>query len=318
MRTPRPWILPTQPATRALLVAAGITDEMIETQLRTGRLLRLRRGVYVSADVWPDDPAGQHRAKAHAIQVANPGAVLSHQSAAVIWRLPTPGFPEWHDALPSVTHPGHSLRLPQRTDAEVFERELRPADVAQDDDGYAVTSLPRTAVDLAARLTLPEALVVLDDAARRLVKAMVRNPRRSDFSNPRYAAAARELLTAAMGRPLRPLVDAIAKSDPARESVAESLTTGYLYLSGLPMPLFQAPLKTRIGTFFLDFLWPEHRLVGECDGAMKYTDPRVLVEEKVREDAVRETGHRVLRWMGVDPMLHPHDLMGRIGRALDV
>ncbi len=179
-----------------------------------------------------------------------------------------------------------------------------------------MTSIPRTAVDLAARLSLPEALVVLDDAARRLVKAMLHDPRRQDFSNPRYAARTRELLTAAMGRPLKHLVGAIAKSDPARESVAESLTTGYLYLSGLPMPLFQAPLKTRIGTVFPDFLWPEHKLVGECDGAMKYMDPRTLVEEKVREDAVRETGHRVLRWMGADPMLHPDELIGRIAWAL--
>jgi hypothetical protein len=51
---------------------------------------------------------------------------------------------------------------------------------------------------------------------------------------------------------------------------------------------------------------------------MKYTDPRTLVEEKIREDAVRETGHRVLRWMGADPMLHPDDLIRRIGRALDL
>ncbi|MGV8848734.1 MAG: hypothetical protein ACOH16_04220 [Propionibacteriaceae bacterium] len=145
---------------------------------------------------------------------------------------------------------------------------------------------------------------------------MLNDPRRQDFSNPRYAAAARKLLTGAMVRPLRPLVDAIAKADPARESPAESLTAGYLYLSGLPMPLFQAPLKTRIGTVFPDFLWPEHKLVGECDGAMKYTDPRTLVEEKIREDAVRETGHRVLRWMGAEPMLRPDELIGRIARAL--
>ena len=145
---------------------------------------------------------------------------------------------------------------------------------------------------------------------------MVENPRRQDFSNPRYAAAARELLSLAMVRPLKPLAEAIAKADPARESPAESLTTGYLYLSGLPMPLFQASLKTRIGTVFLDFLWPEHRLVGEGDGAMKYTDPQTLVDEKIREDAIRETDHRVLRWMGRDPMVRPDLLIARIAAAL--
>lgn len=67
---------------------------------------------------------------------------------------------------------------------------------------------------------------------------------------------------------------------------------------------------------FPDFLWPEHRLVGECDGAMKYTERRDLVEEKVREDAVRETGHRVSRWMGAGPMVRPDELIGRIALAL--
>ena len=56
---------------------------------------------------------------------------------------------------------------------------------------------------------------------------------------------------------------------------------------------------------FPDFLWPEHRLVGECDGATKYTDPQTLVEEKIREDAIREIDHRVLRWMGATPWSVP-------------
>lgn len=299
-----------------MLAAMGVTDEMIATHVRTGRLLRLRRGVYVSPDAWPDDPAGQHLVTAHAIQVANPRAVLSHQSAALTWGLPTPGFAAWHSSPPSLTQPESSLRGPRSLDAEVYERSLRPIDVVRDPHGYAVTSTARTAVDLAARLTLPEALVLLDDVARRLVAAMVANAHRKDFSNPKLAHAARELLRAAVGRPRRALADAISKADPARESPAESLTAGHLYLSGLPIPLFQAPLATRIGIVFPDFLWREQRLVGECDGGLKYTDPRILIEEKIREDAVRETDHRVLRWMGREAMVRPDLLMDRIGRAL--
>ena len=316
VRTPTPWILPTQPVTRALLAAAGITDDMIATHVRAGRLRRLRRGVYMASENWPDDPAGQHLVLAHAVQVANPDAILSHQSAAVALGLPTPGFAAWHDALPSLTQPADSRRRSRERNAELSVRTIGPTDIVRDRDGYRATSVARTAVDLAAGLALPEALVLLDDAARRLVTAMVSSARRADYSNPRYAAAARDLLTAAMVRPLKPLVDAIAKADPARESPAESLTAGHLYRSGLPMPLFQAPLRTRIGTVFLDFLWPEHRLVGECDGAMKYTDRRALVEEKIREDAVRETGHRFVRWMGADPMVRPDELISRIARAL--
>ena len=49
MRTPRPWVLPTRPATRAQLTINGVTKAMLATQLRSGRLLRLRHNVYLSA-----------------------------------------------------------------------------------------------------------------------------------------------------------------------------------------------------------------------------------------------------------------------------
>lgn len=101
MRTPKPWILPTQPATRALLAATGVSDEMIRTQLASGRLRRVRRGVFVAADSWPTDPGGLHLLLAHAEQVANPDAVLSHQSAGVAWGLPSPGFSAWADSPPA-------------------------------------------------------------------------------------------------------------------------------------------------------------------------------------------------------------------------
>ena len=76
------------------------------------------------------------------------------------------------------------MRRAAHSGVEVFERALRPVDVVHDDDGYALTSIPRTAVDLSARLALPEALAILDDAARRLVRAMLHNPRRGISPTP--------------------------------------------------------------------------------------------------------------------------------------
>src|SRR5664279_5786941 len=64
VRTPRPWTLPTQPVTRALLLASGVTVPMIRTQLAAGRLMRLRQGVMVSAASWPDGAAEQHLVRA--------------------------------------------------------------------------------------------------------------------------------------------------------------------------------------------------------------------------------------------------------------
>ncbi|MCW5953192.1 MAG: hypothetical protein KIT69_13135 [Propionibacteriaceae bacterium] len=85
MRTPRPWSLPREPAGLSQLLASGITREMLETQLRAGRLLRLRRGVYLASDSWPEGPAAQHLVLGHAEQVIHPSAVLSHGTAALVW-----------------------------------------------------------------------------------------------------------------------------------------------------------------------------------------------------------------------------------------
>lgn len=317
MRTPAPWVLPTQPATRAILAATGVSDDMIRTQVATGRLRRLRRGVFVASEVWPDDPAGQHLMLAHAVQVANPDAVLSHESAAVVWGLPTPGFHPWWEGPPTLTVPAAAGHRSRDTDATMRSRILDPAHVARDLEGYAVTTLARTAVDLAAGRPLPDALVILDHASRQLVASMVSSPRTSTFAQPRLAAASRALLIDAAGRPLRPLLDAVAKADPIRESPCESLTAGHLYESGLPMPICQAPVRVGRTTYYPDFLWPDVMLIVECDGAVKYSDRRDLLDEKVREDALRELGYRFIRVLARDIMLRPEWVIERIRRALE-
>ena len=57
MRSARPVILPTQPATKDILRSAGFTRAMIETQLRAGitpALLRLSVGIEDVADLVAD------------------------------------------------------------------------------------------------------------------------------------------------------------------------------------------------------------------------------------------------------------------------
>ena len=71
-----------------------------------------------------------------------------------------------------------------------------------------MTSPARTAVDLAADLALPEALVVLDAAARRICESLVPRVRRRDYANPRLAGAATALLIDAADR-LREYLDGL-------------------------------------------------------------------------------------------------------------
>lgn len=195
MRTPRPWIFPTRPATRAQLVAAGASKAMIATQLKSGRLLRLRHDVYLAASEWPEDLTGQHLALARAESVATPGAVISHESAALIWALPSPGFRSWAEFPVSLTVPrgGRHRRL---VGAIHHLGPLPSPHLSTDSQGYTVTSPARTAVDLARGRALPEALVLLDATARLTVTAYVVSPTRASYRNPRLVRAVRELLAA--------------------------------------------------------------------------------------------------------------------------
>lgn len=167
-----PWPLPPQPVSRATLLAMGVTEAMIRSRLRSGELITMRDGVYLSAASWPADAGEQHVIRGHAELVVNPDAVLSHQTAALVWSLPAPGFGGWHDLPVCVTLPPGGHR--SRARASVHRVAALPlTQVQRDPSGYPVTSPARTAVDLAARLTLPEALVLLDAAARLICQGLV-------------------------------------------------------------------------------------------------------------------------------------------------
>ena len=311
MRTPTPWILPIQPIARADLLASGVTARMLRTRLGSGDLVQVRRGVYLRTDAWPADAAGQHVVAARAELTVHTAAVVSHQSAALILGLPTPGFGHWEDLPVSVTLPvtGNST-----SSATVIHHTgpLPVGQVQRDKEGYLVTTA-RTAVDL----PLPEALVLLDSAARLICASLVNQIRRRDYANPQLVRAAVDLLeqaaTTVRATRLRP---ALALVNPSRESVAESLSAGHMQLGGLPTPRFQAEIRTPVGTLYPDFLWEGLKLIGECDGAVKYNDASGYVLEKEREQVLRDLGYRFVRWLAKEIMLRPDVVMERIARAL--
>lgn len=177
-----------------------------------------------------------------------------------------------------------------------------------------MTSIARTATDLAAGRALPEALVILDGAARLLVERFASQARRSDYANTRLAEAARERLSAACGSP--GLGRSISCADPRRESAAESLSAGHLILAGLPAPDLQTRLVTPAGTFYPDFFWSGLRVIGEVDGAVKYEAAKAFVAEKQREQLLRDLGFTVVRWLAREIMLTPHVVVERVSRAL--
>lgn len=315
MRPPRPCILPSQPATRAVLAAGGFTDAMLRTQLSAGRLVKVRQGVFISAADWPDGAAEQFVLRAHAEQTAHPAAVISHGAAAAILGLPNPGSARWFDGPIGMTVEAGSR--PTRDGVHYHQAQLPAGEVTTDAAGYRVTTAARTAVDLAGSLELPGALVLLDAAARQACAHFVSEIRRRDYRNPRLVEAAREpLSSAAHTLRVSRLDAAIRLTEPCRESPIESLAAGHFALAGLPAPLWQEPIRTPMGTFYPDCLWPEQRLIGEADGAEKYRDQQAAVREKEREQLLRDLDYRIVRWLGKEIIARPQVVVERVLREL--
>ncbi len=268
-------------------LADGWSDEELGRLTRQGRWTRLRRGAYVES-AGPPDVLTRHRLLVDATLAGlRRPAVVSHQSAAVLW-----GFPLWGCRLDQV----HVTRPPGATTAAGRSLRVHVARMPDDEvtavDGIAVTSPLRTALDLARTASFEAGVVVLDAAiGRHLVEP----------------AALHARVTAATGvKGVRQAARVVALADSRSESVGESRSRVLLHRLGLPPSDLQFEVRAPGGLLVArtDFVWEGERVVGEFDGRVKYgrllrpgQDPGDAVfEEKRREDLIRDEDWRVVRW----------------------
>jgi len=319
MRLPTPFAQPSVPTLGRDLVALGVSEHVLRGAVTSGRLLRLRRDVYLDPAAWPDgDADAQHLLLAHAEQVMHPDGAVSHWSSAKFWNLPAPvvrrtGEPVW------LTLPARgSFRSCSRPSVELRVAPLPRHHTLTSPTGYRVTTRARTAVDLSRGLPLTQALPVLDACLRGDCLDLMPQARRRDLANRALVeAGARGLHEAAaslwgMGSVER----ALGIASPLRESPIESLSYAHFVLAGLPLPVCQVGIRTPAGVFYPDFFWEEARLIGEADGREKYEDSEASVREKEREQYLRDLDFKVVRWLGKEIYLRPAVVMARVARAL--
>jgi hypothetical protein len=286
-------------------VGAGWSDDELGRLVRAGELSRLRRGAYVNGVLPPDDGA----AHALLVQATLAGlrrpAVVSHQSAAVLH-----GLPLWNTPLDRV----HVTRRPPAWNdisgvLRCHVARLRDDEVVEV-EGLAVTDPVRTALDLARSLPHEAAVVVLDAALHRglLTQDGLRERLFDIAGTPGSRSAAR----------------AVEFADGRSESVGESRSRVILHRWNLPPSALQLEVRSAAGGLVgrCDFAWEQQRLVGEFDGRIKYGrllrqgqhPGDAVFEEKRREDAIRDEGWGVLRWVWSDLQV-PHRLAARVRRA---
>ena len=114
-------------------------------------------------------------------------------------------------------------------------------------------------------------------------------------------------------------------ADGRSESVGESRSRVILDRWKLAPSALQFEVRSADGGLVgrTDFAWEEQRLLGEFDGRVKYgrllrpgQEPGDAVfEEKRREDAVRDEGWGVVRWVWSD-LARPDRLAARVRRRL--
>lgn len=293
---------------RADAFARGLNVDDVKRRLARGEWQVVRRGVYArSPEIASLTPDQLHRLRIEAaLSRLDDRSVVSHLSAACLHGLDLLRPP---GRVVQVTRPGarSGHRRPQ---LQTYCATLDPDEITTV-DGFPVTSLARTIVDLARACGFEQAVVATDHALR-------------------TGRVERSALTAAADRAgrrrgIRTAHQVIAFADAGAESVGESRSRVLMIREGVPRPELQFRVRGPTGAVVArtDFRWRGFNTVGEFDGAQKYgrslrpgqSAGDALFQEKVREDRIRELGFHVVRWTWGE-LEDPGALAGKIRRAL--
>lgn len=268
-------------------------DPLLPRRLRdglaSGRVIRVRPGVYAAPDEWRALAAHERyteRVRAHTL--VRPGDTLEFESAAVCLGLPIFGEPrDIHILLP----PGSATR--RRSGIVEHAGEIDRATITR--DGVRVADVATTALDLARVLSPAYALAVIDAAIQRERRD------RTTISDLRLLARRQ-----ARARNARQLTWLFAHASTLAESAGESVSRAVIGWLGFPAPQLQAEFPHREGIDRVDFWWRDASFVGESDGYLKYLSvapdlaARRLIEEKRREDRIRARVRAFTRWTWAD------------------
>ncbi|QSB14759.1 hypothetical protein JQS43_25490 [Natronosporangium hydrolyticum] len=220
-------------------------------------------------------------------------AIASHETAAMLWGIPTLGAPDHHQLTRARRTQG-TARYPG---VVVHHSRVAPGEHTMI-RGVPVTTLPRTVVDLSRRRPFRAGVVVADAALRR------RCPRDELL----------EVLDSCRGWPgIARARHVAAFADHRAESPLESISRVAFHHHGLPTPTLQAIIG---GLERADFLWAPYRVIGEADGLTKYTAPEVLRREKLRDAGFAELGFTAFRWTWRDAYQRPDALAYRAEQML--
>ncbi|AMM30964.1 hypothetical protein SA2016_0263 [Sinomonas atrocyanea] len=329
----------------SLSALTGRTPRRLARAYAAGALVRLRRGVYVGIDEWfAATAAGRYAMTTASLAVGGNAPVLCRETALLAWGLELPSMPShvryrtdrraavgggpppmlygnpesaerlWQERTREQPGPV-PLGFPDAKHLGFPTAAAVPLYLPHLDLTLPLEPFDEAFVDTVPRLSFAEGLVFADAVLARRpglkVTRTLEDLRRLCAAMDNRAAQARlnQVLDLASG---------------ASESVGESLSRALMWDLGFEMPELQVWIvKDGRRIARVDYRWAQIRLVGEFDGLQKYlrsqklsgkSASQVVVEEKLREDEIRSTGERVVRWVWAD-LLEPARFAAILHRA---
>jgi hypothetical protein len=278
---------------RRQLFDLGLGEDAIDHRLRSGRLIRLRRGAYALGHA----ELRREGLVLAAVLSSREGTVLSHRSAARLW-----GLRPWSARFVEITAPGHG-GVRRAGDLLVHRSaELLPNETTTE-IGVPTTTVARTLLDLA--------IVVPAHHLRRAVE-------RAEQAEVFDLAQVRRVIDDHPGRTgWRPLVLLIADMHAHGESLTrsdlEALVLQVCIDHGLPRP----EVNRYDGVRESDFRWPSHRLIVEVDSWTFHGRTRRAFDgDRARDRQLLREGWRVARFTDRQILADPAGIAAEIADLL--
>ena len=276
-------------AGREQLLAAGITVPAIDNRVQSGWLRPLHRGVYAVGPIQSDEAP-----EMAAVLACGERAVLSHRSAAALWRLVSKHADERIELTVAARH------VPRRSGIRIHKTTRLMADEVTTLRRIRITTPARTILDLAACVS-----------SRELEQAVAQTERR-------YLASRDKLLALLARYPARPGTPKLREllnghANPAlTRSEAEERFLALVRRSGLPAPETNVPLHGHE----LDFLWREEGFAVEVDGYAFHGDRDSFESDRRRDAVLASHGLQVIRitWRQIEA--EPEATLVRLVQAL--
>jgi hypothetical protein len=288
----------------------GYSDHDLQIYLRAEAISRIRHGAYTYTDVWNEaDEIERHRLRSHAVlRSHNTRIALSHTSAAVEHglRLFRPDLARIH------------VTCLDRPIARTTKDVVYHQGACTDDDlimvGSQLVVRPvRAGLEAAALTDVAGGLVILDSVID-LGKGTLDDIHAGFETFTGWPNSRKLQITVRLAR-------------RGANSIGETLSRHLMWTQHLPEPQLQFEVRDEWGNLLgvTDFAWPEHGLLGEFDGMIKYrrllkdgeTPGQAVEREKKREDALREqTGWLMIRLIWAE-LFRPGPTAARIRRQLE-